>query len=191
MSSKKVTIRGRVYDLDDIADLKSIQAVLVPENWDAAPADCVRALLSYQNMLALQLKRHLAANWRMIAKTAMEERGEEGGTAQISIGFGFTLDLSAPTVATIVSHKLGFSVKHETKGKAQTHDINQGEFIDEDMNVVLDVKGFEKENATPEEKDDDNVVPMAMGQDSEGDVTPETAPGDTPPPAKKRGRKKS
>lgn len=175
MQKNKVTIRGRTYDLNDVGDLASIQAVLVSDNWPTKRADGVKLFLSLQNMLSLQLKRHLAANFKTIMKNALEE-GAEGGTAEMSVNFGFTVDLTAPTVATISAHKLSFSVKHETKGKPQTYDLTQGEFIDDDMNVVLDVKGFEKENSAPPE---DALPPTT----EEGDVTPETEPGT--PPAKK------
>ncbi len=187
MSKKTVTIRGRTYDLDDISDLKSIQTVLVPDNWTTAhAADGVRLFLSLQNMLAMQLKRHLAANFKTLVKTAIEE-GEDGAKQAVSVSYNFTIDVTAPTVATISANKLGFSARHETVGKAMTYDLNQGEFLDEDMAVILDVKGFEKENAEPP----DNQVPFVAGQDKEGDVTPESSPSpDTPPPAKKRGRPK-
>jgi hypothetical protein len=190
MSSKqKVTIRGRTYDLADISDLTSIQSALVPENWNGRKADGVALFLSLQNMLALQLKRHLAANFKIICKTALEE-GEDGGKAQVALAFGFTLDLTAPTVATIAAHKLGFSVKHETKGKPQTHDLSQGEFLDDDMNVVLNIKGFEEENAAPPEPDNIEKMPEADPA-AGGDVTPENTPGDTAPAGKKkRNRKK-
>lgn len=179
-NSRKMTIRGRTYDLDDIGDLASIQSVLVPDNWTGRKADCVNLFLSMQNMLSLQLKRHLAANWKTIVKTAMEE-GEDNNKAQVALGFTFTIDMTAPTVATIAAHKLSFSVKHETKGKPQTHDLSQGEFLDDDMNVVLDVKGFEKENAAPP----DPEIPAAT---PEGDGAPAT-PG-AEPEKKKRGRPK-
>lgn len=178
---QKVTIRGRTYDLNDIGDLASVQAVLVSENWPSKKSEGVMLFNSLQNMLSLQLKRHLAANFKTIMKTAVEE-GEDAGKAQVSLAFNFTLDLTAPTVATIAAHKLSFSVKHETKGKPQTHDINQGEFIDDDMNVVLDIKGFAEENAAPPEPES---IP---GQDAEGNVTAESAPGDSE--SKKKRKKK-
>ena len=183
--AKKITIRGRQYDLNEIADLASIQNVLVAENWPLTKAEGVNLFLSLQNMLALQLKRHLAANFRTLMKTALEEGEENGGKAQVSAAFAFTLDLTAPTIATISAHKLGFSVKHETKGKPQTYDLAQGEFLDDDMQVVMDVKGFEKENAAPPEPEAGAPDPTAGGE-----VTPENTPGDTEAkPNKRRGKK--
>lgn len=196
----KVTIRGRTYDLNDIDDLASIQNVLVSDNWPAKRSEGVRLFLSLQNMLSLQLKRHLAANFKMIMKTAMEE-AESEGKAQVALAFNFAIDMTAPTVATIATHKLGYSIKHETKGKPMTHDLNQGEFLDDDMNLVLDVKGFQKENATPppeDEPEDPKVEKFPAGtpapvpgQDADGNVTAETQPGDTPPPKKASRKKKS
>ncbi len=177
----KVTIRGRVYDLNDVADLASIQDVLVSDNWTGSKKDGVNLFLSLQNMVAFQLKRHFAANFKMVMKTAMEEAksAEETGSdgkAQVTLGFSFTVDMTAPTVATLAAHKLSFSVKHETKGKAQTHDINQGEFLDDQMGVVLDIKGFAEENSTPA----DPEVPADPGDG--------TGPAATAP-KKKRSKK--
>ncbi len=189
MSKKPtVTIRGRTYNLDDVGDITSIQNILVSENWNGSKRDGVALFLSLQNMLSMQLKRHLAANFKMVMKTAMEEGAEERGKAQVALSFAFTIDMTAPTVATIAAHKLGFSVKHETKGKPQTHDLNQGEFLDEDMGVVFDVKGFEKENsAPPDEPQESPALPPA---DTDGEVTPESEnDADTPPKKKKRAKK--
>lgn len=190
--SSKVTIRGRTYNLDDVDDLASIQAVLVSDNWPGKRSEGVRLFLSLQNMLSLQLKRHLAANFKSIMKAAFEE-AEGDGKAAVAIAYNFTIDMTAPTVATIAAHKIGYSIKHGTTGKPMTHDLNQGEFLDNDMSVVFDVNGFAKENSAPpaEEPPDDGKVVQLAGQTPEGDVTAETVPGDTPPPAKKTRKKKS
>lgn len=183
--SSKVTIRGRTYNIDDVDDLASIQSVLVSDNWPGKRSEGVRLFLSLQNMLSLQLKRHLAANFKSIMKAAFEE-AENDGKAAVAIAYNFTIDMTAPTVATIAAHKIGYSIKHGTTGKPMTHDLNQGEFLDDDMSVVFDVKGFAKENNAPPEEN--NIVPIA-GTDAEGDVTAETLPGDTPPAAEKKKRK--
>ena len=70
---KTVLIRGRQYDLNQIEDLKSIQNVLVSDNWPGTKAEGVSLFLSLQNMLALQFKRHLAANFKTLMKAAFEE----------------------------------------------------------------------------------------------------------------------
>lgn len=159
----KIHIRGRTYNLDDLSDLTSIQAVLVPDNWPTKKSEGVKHFISLRNMLCMQLSRHLAANFKIIAKTALEE-GENGDPAQVNVGFGFTVDFTAPTVATISAHKLGFSMKHETKGKPVTHDVNQGEFLDVNMDVILDTKEFAKEN----DADDKPADPAASPTDDEG-----------------------
>jgi len=173
MSKTKITIRGRSYDLKEIGDLAGLQKELVPDNWPTKKSEGVELFLSLQNMIALQLKRHLAANFKTILKTAIEQ-SDDGDKAAVNIGYTFTIDVTAPTVATISAHKLGFSVKHETKGKPQTHDLAQGEFLDEDMSIVFDVKGFEKENAEPP---------------PEAPPEPETPEAPTEEKPKKKGKK--
>ncbi len=185
--AKKINIRGRQYDLDDIADLTSIQKVLVSDNWPGTAAEGVQYFLSIQNMLGLQFKRHLAANFKSLMKTAVEEGDENGGKAQVSAAFGFTIDMTAIQVATIAAHKLGFSVKHETKGKPQTHDLSQGEFLDDNMEVVLNVVQFEKENAAPPEPEPEPEP--AKDPAAGGDVTAENTPGDAPAKEKKKPRR--
>ena len=192
---KKFTIKGRTYDLEDAADLVSIQNALVPDNWPTKKADCVRLFLSSQEMLSLQLKRHLAANWKAICKAAQENQEPDGGgRAELAIGFGFTLDQTAPMIAAISKIKMAFSVKHSTEGRPITHDLSQGEFLDEDMSVVFQTGGIEKEKAeaAAEEKkakEDAKIIALpAAGPD--GEVTPESEPGDAGVDKKPRSRKK-
>lgn len=154
--SKKLTIRGKVYDLDDVSDVVSIQSALVPENWPIKKADAVRLFLSLQNMLALEFKRHLAANFKGIVKSAIEQGDEPGGTASTAVSFAFEINVTAPQVAAINKTKMSFSVRHSTEGKPKTHDLNQGEFLNDDLGVVLDVKSLAEEAKqetppTPEE----------------------------------------
>jgi len=145
MSKITVTILGRTYDLSSPADLTSVQDMLVSDNWTETKADGVRLFLSLQNMLAAQLKRHLAANFKSIMKTAIEEgTGHEDNPSAVAITFAFTIDMSVPTIATISAHKLGFSVRHETKGQPQTHDMLQGEFLDEEMAVSINLADIVK-----------------------------------------------
>lgn len=191
MSSKKVTVRGKTYDLADLADIVSIQGALVPDNWPTKKADCVNLFLSVQNMLGMEFKRHLAANWKQICKAAQEE-GADGNPARLAVAFNFELDQSAPTVAAFTKTAMSFSVKHGTKGKPRTHDLAQGEFLDEDMSVVFDVKGFEKENA-PEEKPEKEPKADDAPPDPESPAPVGTFPGETPAAVDKpkRKRKKS
>lgn len=197
----KVTIRGKTYDLDDAADVVSIQNALVPDNWPIKKADCVRLFLSLQNMLALQLKRHLAANFKRIIKTALEEAEDNNGAAREAVSFGFEIDVTAPQVAAITKLKMSYSAKYSTEGKPQTHDLNQGEFLDDDMSVVFDVKSVEteKSDAAEEEKkkeaaDKKSAIvekfPDAPDPVAGGDVTAENTPGDAPPVDKKPRRPK-
>lgn len=187
MSSKKFTIRGRTYNLEDAADLVSIQNVLAPENWPGKKGDAVRLFLALQEMLALQVRRHFAANFKTLAKTALEE-GAEGGSARIGATFAFEVDFTSPLVAALTKIKMNFSVKHGTEGKPQTHDLTQGELpLDgDDMTAV-----FETKKLTEEKKDDPPAGDTApTPPDSAGDVTPENTPGDTAPtPPATRSRK--
>src|SRR6266567_2646738 len=116
--SKKFTIRGKTYDLADAADLVSIQNALVPDNWPGKKSDCVRLFLALQEMLALQIRRHFAANFKQLAKSAIEE-SEDGGSARIGSTFAFEIDLTSPLVAALTKLKMSFSVKHGTEGKPQ------------------------------------------------------------------------
>lgn len=164
--TKKITIRGQTYNLEDVQDLVEIQGVLVPDNWPTKPAECVRLFISTQKMLALEFSRHLAANWKAICKAAQEEAAE-GGKAELPISFAFTLDQSAPSVAALTKLKMSFSVRHETTGKPKTHDTNQGEFLDDDLGVVLDVGSVAAESAPPPEP--------------ETPAEPEAGSGEAPP----------
>lgn len=186
-SGNKVTIRGKVYDLDDIGDVIAVQSALVPENWPIKKADCVKVFISLQNMLAFEFKRHLAANWKAICKAIQEEANEPGGVARLAVAFNFEVDQTAPTVAAFSKSKMSFSVKHSTEGKPRTHDINQGEFLGDDLSVVLDVKGFAREAAEPEpkaeEKKGDEKVAAFPGSSE--------APAQEPPAETKTGRKRA
>lgn len=187
MSSKKFTIRGRTYNLEDAADLVSIQNVLAPENWPGKKGDAVRLFLALQEMLALQVRRHFAANFKTLAKTALEE-GAEGGSARIGATFAFEVDFTSPLVAALTKIKMNFSVKHGTEGKPQTHDLTQGELpLDgDDMTPVFDTKKLAEEKKADEPAPTGDTPPPP---DTTGDVTPENTPGDTPPPPPPRSRK--
>jgi hypothetical protein len=195
--SKKFTIRGKTYDLDDAADLVSIQNALVPDNWPGKRADGVRNFIATQEMLALQLRRHLAANFKTISKTAQEEVAE-GGNGKVKVSFSFEIDQTSPMVVAITGLSMSFSVKHGTKGKPQTYDLTQGELPleGEDMTSVFDTKTTESEGEKPDEDEEKKDGEKPAGEKVEfpggapagGDVTPENTPGDTEQPPK-RGRK--
>jgi hypothetical protein len=143
--SIKVTVSGRQYDMGDLADATAIQAVLVPDNWKAGKADCVRLMLSMQEMLAFQLKKHLAHNWNRMCKTIrenIEESAKDGAT--LGVTFKFTMDQSVPTVAAIRDHAMSFSAKYGSTGRPQTHDIAQGDFFG-DLSATVDPGALEAE----------------------------------------------
>lgn len=153
MSTKSVIkIGDREYDMSEIADVAQLQATLVPDNWPGNKADCVRLFLQTSELLAFQFKRHLAHNWLKLCKTARES-ADEGDPAKIKAGFAFELDQSAPLVAAITKCKMSFSATHSTESKPITRDITQGEFLGDDMSVILDTKALDREMA-PEPKAD-------------------------------------
>lgn len=190
--SKKFTIRGKTYDLADAADLVSIQNALVPDNWPGKKSDCVRLFLALQEMLALQIRRHFAANFKQLAKSAIEE-AEDGGSARIGSTFAFEIDLTSPLVAALTKLKMSFSVKHGTEGKPQTFDLTQGELpLDgDDMSQVLNPRSLTDEGKKEEKGDGASVEKFPGGEnpdpDAGGDVTAENTPGDAAT-APKRGR---
>lgn len=191
--SKKFTIRGKTYDLADAADLVSIQNALVPDNWPGKKSDCVRLFLALQEMLALQIRRHFAANFKQLAKSAIEE-SEDGGSARIGSTFAFEIDLTSPLVAALTKLKMSFSVKHGTEGKPQTFDLTQGELpLDgDDMSQVLNPRSLTDETTKEEKGDGGSVEKFPAGETPSGDgeVTPENTPGDAPAAQRKRGRPK-
>ena len=157
--SRIITVRGKKYDLNDVGDLISIQNVLVPDNWPGKKADCVRVLVATADMLALELKRHLAANWKKISKACQEEM-EDGEAARMGVSFAFEIDQSAPSVAALTKIKMSHSVRNSTESKPKTHDVNQGVFLGDDMSIVFDVKSLAEEQA-PAEKPEEPEAPKS------------------------------
>lgn len=171
MSTKNtVKIGDREYDLSEVADVAQLQAQLVPDNWPGNKADCVRLFLQTSELLAFQFKRHLAHNWLKLCKTAQEAH-EDGDPAKVKAGFSFELDQSAPLVAAITKCKMSFSATHTTESKPITKDITQGEFLADDMSVILDTKALDREMEAAEKPAD--------GEGGEGGEAGERAPADT------------
>lgn len=152
--NRKFTIKGRTYDLSDAADLVSIQNALVPENWTGKKGDLVRLFLVLSDMAALQFRRHFAANFKKLAKAALEEQAD-GGSARIGTTFAIEIDLTSPMVAALTKIKMSFSTKTSTDGKPQTIDLTQDELpLDEgDMSEVLEPGGLDREKADAEEEE--------------------------------------
>lgn len=146
MSSKKVTVGGKSVDLDKLDEVTALQATLVPDNWPIAKREGVKLFLTLQEMAALEFKRHLAFNFKSVLKTAMEQKAA-GEEPTVAVSFSVDFNFTAPSVAGFGKTKMSFSQKFSTEGKPKTHDINQGEFLDNDLNVVLDTKSLAKEMA--------------------------------------------
>lgn len=169
-SKKKINLGGKLYDPEEVADMRSIQRALVPPNWPGTSRQCVELFLSTQNVIALELKRHLAGNWRQICKANREE-ADDGGVPKLGISFTFELDQTAPQVVAVTKMKMSFSVKHSTSGAPKVHDINQGEFLDEDMAVVFDTKSLGKES------EEAKSAPVETAAAAEGDAPVIDIPG--------------
>lgn len=136
-NNSKVMVAGKPVDLDKLEEVTALQSQLLPANWPVNKRDGVRLFLSLQEMAALEFKRHLAHNFKQILKTAFEQQADGEG-ARVSVGFSIELDFTAPSVAAFAKTKMSFSHKFSTEGKPKTHDINQGEFLDSSLSVVLD-----------------------------------------------------
>lgn len=175
----KVTIGGKAVDLEDVGDLAKVQATLVPANWPTTKRDCVRLFLTVQEMLKLQLARHLAFNWKNICKVTQEEAAD-GNPAKCKLTFSFELDQSAPSVAAIAGLGLSYSVKFGTKGKPQTCDINQADLFDgDDVGTALNVESLEAENAPPvEEPKEDKPKKPKKGKKGDADKVVAMPPAD-------------
>ena len=151
--NEKVTIKGKTYDLEDTADLVSIQNQLVPDNWKLSRAACVKLIIRLGVMLSFQFLRHWYANARMIIKAALEE-GESGGKAEQTVAFTFKIDVTAPQVAAITALRMGGAMKFGTTGTPQTYDLTQVELpLDPDMGKVFDTGSLAAEAAATHQKE--------------------------------------
>ena len=144
-TTSKVTFCGKTYDLDKLEEAAQIQALLVPDNYPGSKREGVRLYLSLQNMIVTQFRRHFTHNFPKIVKTAVEEKADGDGEPIVAVAFGFDLNFTAPTVAAHGKVKMSFSRKYSTESKPATHDVNQGEFLDADLSVVLDTTSLDRE----------------------------------------------
>ena len=150
--STSVTIGGKSYDANKLEDAPAIQATLIPPNFPGTKRDGVKLYLALQAKLKRQFARHLAYNFSQIMRTALEEKEEPGGVAIVPVSFGFEINLTAISVAAIGKTKMRFSRKYTSEGKPEAEDINQMKFLDDDDELALDVKAFEKEQEEEPEK---------------------------------------
>ncbi len=176
----KVTVAGKPVDLDKLDEVAQVQAILLPENWPIAKRDGVRLFLNIQDMAAHELKRHLAHNWKKIVRAALEQQADGDG-AEITVNFSIPMNFSALTVAALGETKMSGSQKFGSKGKAKTHDLNQGDFL-ESLEEILDTESL---NAPPPEQDDTKA-----GIDKDRDRE-ELTPGEEQGHAKKKKAGKS
>jgi hypothetical protein len=173
-----ITVAGKSVDMDKLEEVAQLQAIILPDSWPISKRDGVRLFLNLQEMVAHELKRHLAHNFSKIVKTAMEQQAENEG-AEVSVGFAFTINLSALTVAALGKTKMSFSHKFSTEGKAKAHDISQGDFLD-NMENALDTGSLDAETA-PEKKE----------EPKDGEPPADPTAGEEQGHKKKKGGKKS
>lgn len=167
----QVIVGGKPVDMDKLEELAQLQATLLPDNWPIAKRDGVRLFLNLQDMAAHEFKRHLAANFKKIVRAALEQQADGEG-AEITVSFKLPMNFSALTVAALGETAMSGSQKFGTKGKAKTHDLNQGDFL-ENLDEVLDTESL----TAPKDEED-------------GQTTTETAPPDgTPTPGEEQGHK--
>ena len=177
----RVVLGSREYNLGDPEDLRLASKILTPPNWPTAASDCVAVFAATVEMLQVQLKRHLAKNWPKICKQAQENLvEEEDGTVKVS--FGFELDQSVPNIATIGTNSLSFSLSHNTTGSPVSHDIAQGDWI-EDLASETEI-GAEDPPPPPETSPETQPLPLGDGtpasEPEPSAASPETAA--EPPP---------
>lgn len=152
MKEVKVTLHGRVYDMEKLVDATSIQAELVPDNWPGTKADCVRLMMATQDILCHELRRHIAHNWRHACKTIQENKADGEG-ASLKLTFKFELDQSVPTLAAIRSNALSYSANYGSTAKAKSFDITQGDFFG-DLSATVDATSLDQEaQATAADKE--------------------------------------
>ena len=177
----RVVLGSREYNLGDPEDALLASKILVPPNWPTAASDCVAVFVATVEMLQVQLKRHLAKNWPKICKQAQENLvEEEDGT--VSLSFKFSLDQSAPNTATVGENSLSYSVSHKTTGRPVSHDIAQGDWI-EDLANETEIGA---EDPPPPAETSPETQPLPLGDGTPASETepsaesPETA-AEAPP----------
>lgn len=149
----KVVLNGKTYDYDKLEDVAQLQSILLPPDWPIAKRDGVRLFLNLREMLTHEFQRHFAANFKKVVRSALEQK-DDGEDPIVALAFGFDVNLSALTLASIGKTKFGGSQKFSTTGSAKSHDINQGDFL-ADLSETLDTAKLEAEGAPPvEEKKD-------------------------------------
>jgi len=154
-TNKKVVVGGKTVDIEKLEELAQLQAQLLPDNWPIAKREGVRLFLNTQEMAVHEFKRHLARNYRLIVKVALEQQAENEG-AEVTVGFSFDLNFSALSVAAIGKNKMSFSQKFSSEGKPKAHDINQGDFmgeLSEELDPASLAREEEEDRAAEEEEE--------------------------------------
>lgn len=171
--STQVIIKGRAYDMDKLEDVAVLQQMLLTASWKLPKREGVRLFLAFKELLTQELLTHLAHNWKKLLKQAEEQR-EDGEAPEVAIGFGVKLNFSALTVAAISDPKMSFSHKIVTKGKAKTHDINQGDFY-ADLSAAFNPDALAPDEEEEDDEDEDEKKDAGKGKDGKKPDAPKPA----------------
>lgn len=177
-----VVIDGKPYSTTNIEDLAVLQRRLVPDNWPLTKREGVRLFLAHRAELSNELGRHLTKNWETIVKTAIDEK-DDGNAAEVAVSFTFTLNFSALQVAARGKSKLAFKRNFSSTGKPVAHDLNQLEFLKDDLSASLDTDALIADSEPPKEEQIETPAATA-------DAAPDSSTAPTEKPKKGRGRPK-
>jgi hypothetical protein len=138
-----IDVGAEVLDLNQPADKEKAISLLVSANYPASPDECLQVFAAVADILCFALRKTVASNWRNICHVAADQ-AQVGGGAVVPIGVGFTIDLSAPSVAAVSKFKLHFGSKFSSTARPQTCDVNQG-----DLELVAENGDGEPPEPTP------------------------------------------
>jgi hypothetical protein len=130
MTTQLIRIADKSYDLANPSEQAEALTQLVPLDWPGEGVDCLKLFQATTEMLCLKLRRHLARNWRNICRTSIREM-EDDNPAKVPITFAFEIDQTVLTTAAISKHVMSFSMKYKSKGRPETCDIKQTDFLDQ------------------------------------------------------------
>lgn len=175
-----VTFEGKEFDANKLEDVLVLQRRLVPDNWPIAKREGVKLFLAHRGELAHELGRHLTKNFSSILKTALDEK-EDGGTPEVAISFGFTLNFSALQVAARGKSKFSFKRNFSSVGKPVAQDLNQMDLFKDDLSASLDTDALIADEEPPKETQTETpaatdptetpapVIDIKIGKGAKGD----------------------
>jgi hypothetical protein len=172
-----IDVGSETLDLNIPADKEKAIALLVSANYPASPDECLQVFAAVEDILCFALRKTVASNWRNICHVAADQ-AQVGGGAVVPVGVGFTIDLSAPSVAAVSKFKLHFGSKFSSTARPQTCDVNQG-----DLELITENGDGEPAAAVAPEDVELKGLSEKLTKESGAPVTVTLLPG-----KKKRGR---